>query len=166
MARMCVYDGPPRAPGERTGRTHRRYGTTGRTLVKRLVAARPPSPAVEVALATIGTRAVATRNLRALSFVIGRFAPLSASLREAIVFRNSRNRSKPPTISKDDLNLKYTEIPERIGSVPFSLSREIPFEICKTKSLGIIRKIILVLDKNPKIHEITILRSDTSATFL
>lgn len=44
--------GPRGVPGERTGRTHRCYGTTGRTLVKRLVAARPPSPAVKVALAT------------------------------------------------------------------------------------------------------------------
>lgn len=48
----CALASPRGAPGEQTGRTHRCYGTTGRTLVKRLVAARPPSPAVKVALAT------------------------------------------------------------------------------------------------------------------
>lgn len=51
----CALASPRGAPGEQTGRTHRCYGTTGRTLVKRLVAARLPSPAVKVALATDDT---------------------------------------------------------------------------------------------------------------
>lgn len=55
--------GPPRGPGEWTGRTHRCYGTTGRTLVKSLVAARPPSPAVKVALATAETARIPRNSI-------------------------------------------------------------------------------------------------------
>jgi len=55
LTRYACTREPPRSPSERTGRTHRCYGTTGRALVKRLVAARPSSPAVKVALATART---------------------------------------------------------------------------------------------------------------